>query len=131
MRMDIGLLILRLATGGTMLLAHGLGKLTSYSGMAGTFPDPLGLGSSVTLMIAIFAEVVCSALIVAGFLTRLATLPLLGTMAAAFFVVHAADAWNVRELSYLYGLALLALAFTGPGSLSLDGLRQLKKVSRP
>jgi putative oxidoreductase len=131
MRLDIGLLILRLATGGTMLLAHGLGKLTSYSGMAATFPDPLGLGSNVTLILAIFAEVVCSALIVAGFLTRLATLPLLATMAAAFFVVHAGDAWNVRELSYLYGMALLTLAFTGPGSLSLDGVRQFKKVSRP
>jgi putative oxidoreductase len=128
MRLDIGLLLLRLATGGTMVVAHGLGKLMSYSGMLATFPDPLGIGSRLTLTIAIFAEVFCSLLIVIGLSTRLATLPLIGTMFSAFFIVHMGDAWNVREPAFIYGMAFVVLFCTGPGALSMDGLIRLKKV---
>ncbi len=121
--LSIGLLVLRLAFGGSMLVAHGWGKLQMLtSGKADTFGDPLGLGPSVTLMLAVFAEFVCSVLIVLGLATRLAALPLIATMATAFFVVHAADPFQRKELALVYLAAFLALAFTGPGRYSLDAL---------
>ena len=131
MRLDLGLLLLRVMSAGTMLLAHGLGKAMSFSGMAATFPDPLGMGGRMSLVMAIFAEVFCSFLVLIGLSTRLATIPLIGTMLTAFFIVHAADPWNVRELAYMYGMAFAVIFFTGPGSLSIDGLVKLKKMSRP
>lgn len=91
---DFGLLALRLYAGGTMCLMHGWGKLTSFPDKADSFPDPFGFGSPVSLGLAVFAEVVCAALVVAGAFTRLAVVPLIVTMAVAGFVIHGADAWQ-------------------------------------
>ncbi|MFR5661079.1 MAG: DoxX family membrane protein, partial [Butyricimonas faecihominis] len=41
--LSLGLLILRVLVGITML-THGLAKLTSFSELSATFPDPIGLG---------------------------------------------------------------------------------------
>lgn len=131
MRLDIGLLLARLAFGGSMLFNHGLGKLMSFKGMAATFPDPIGLGSKVTLCVAIFCEVFCAALVVIGLSTRLATLPLIGTMLVAFFIVHAADPWTARELAFMYGVGFAVIFCTGPGAFSADGFLRLKRTSRP
>src|SRR6056297_84350 len=63
---SVGLLILRLFTGGCMLIAHGWGKLTSFGELSSKFPDPIGLGSAPSLALAIFAEVVCAIAVMLG-----------------------------------------------------------------
>lgn len=40
--------------------------------MALAFPDPLGVGSEISLILAIFGEVFCSVLLIFGLLIRLA-----------------------------------------------------------
>lgn len=67
--------------------------------MADVFPDPLGVGSRFSLMLAIFGELVCSFGFLIGFLYRLAMIPMIFTMAMAFFVIHSQDAFAVRELA--------------------------------
>lgn len=119
---DVALLGLRLVCGLTMLFAHGMVKLQGYSERAATFSDPLGLGSEVSLMLAVFAEVFCSILLVLGALTRLSVLPLIVTMAVAFFIHHGADPWRQRELSFLYLAAFSAIFLLGPGRFSVDGM---------
>ena len=57
---SLGLLILRIASGGMMLVAHGWGKLLAFSEKSGGFLDPLGIGSETSMAMAIFAEVVCA-----------------------------------------------------------------------
>lgn len=114
-----------------MLFGHGLGKLMSYSGMAATFPDPLGLGSTFTLIVAVFSEVFCALLVMVGLSTRLATLPLIGTMVTAAFVVHAGDPWSKQEFALLYAVPYATLFLTGPGALSLDGLFKVRRMRRP
>lgn len=118
-QMSAGLLVLRLAVGGFMLV-HGLQKLTAFSSMSGVFPDPIGVGSQLSLILAIGAEVGCSVLVMLGLGTRLAVLPLAFTMAVALFVVHGADAWQVKELAAFYLAAYGVLFLTGPGAYSLD-----------
>jgi hypothetical protein len=59
---SVGLLILRVAFG-SMMLVHGIPKLMGFSEMAGQFPDPLGMGSQLSLISAIGAEVGCSLLL--------------------------------------------------------------------
>ena len=48
--LSLGLLILRVLVGITML-THGLAKLTSFSELSATFPDPIGLGSTLSLIL--------------------------------------------------------------------------------
>jgi len=117
----IGLLLLRLSFGGFMMV-HGIPKLMAYSKLATSFPDPIGIGSNLSLIAAIAAEVGCSLLIIAGLGTRLATLPLAFTMIIAMFVVHGSDPWKAKELAACFLAVYAVLAFTGPGKFSLDHL---------
>jgi len=119
---SVGLLILRVCVGAMMIGGHGWEKLSQFGQMADYFPDPLGLGSRLSLALAVFAEVACSAALVAGFLTRLAAVPLMTTMFVAAFVVHEADPFPDRELALLYLAPYVALLFAGGGRFSLDAL---------
>src|SRR5467141_2912809 len=84
---SLALFALRLCLGLTMLLAHGLDKVKGFSNMSSGFPDPLHVGHAVSLALAIFAEVVGSALLVIGLVTRFAALVCAINMAVAFFIV--------------------------------------------
>lgn len=117
---DVGLLLLRLGFGLRMMLGHGLGKLQGYSTGAATFPDPLGVGHQLSMTLAVGAEFFCSALLILGLATRLALTQLIATMAVAFFIVHAKDGMQVKELALVYLMTYVGLFITGPGRLSLD-----------
>lgn len=119
-QLSIALLIIRLAIG-SFMLTHGVGKLMMLLADGPVqFADPIGIGMTLSLVMAVFAEFVCSILIILGFGTRLATLPLLFTMFVAVTVVHAADPFAVKELAALYGVVYLTLTITGAGKYSLD-----------
>ena len=124
---SLGLLLFRIVFGGFMLIGHGWGKLMSYGEMSANFPDPLGIGNALSLGAAVFAEVVCSALVVLGLATRVAVLPLVFTMAIAAFVVHGGDplfmgGGAAKEPALIYLCAFALLYFTGPGRFSIDKL---------
>jgi putative oxidoreductase len=87
---SFSLLVLRLATGGLMI-PHGFDKLIHFVAQSKDFPDPLGVGSVVSLSLVIFAEFFCAALLIAGLMTRLVVIPLVVTMAVAVFITHHGD----------------------------------------
>lgn len=116
---DIGLLILRLATGG-MLLTHGLPKAVRLFQGQHEFPDPLGLGPLPTLIVAVLVEVVCAVLVMLGLKTRWAAVPVVLMMLVAAFVVHLGDPWGHKERALLFAVPFLTLALTGAGRYSLD-----------
>jgi putative oxidoreductase len=118
--LDVGLLFLRVAAGALLGLAHGLPKLTGFADKAETFSDPLGVGSTASLVLAIFGELVCSAAVAMGLATRLAAIPAAFTMLVAAFVVHAEDPFGKKELAIVYAAMFIALILTGPGRLSID-----------
>jgi putative oxidoreductase len=124
---DVGLLVLRVGIGCLMLFGHGLGKLQGFDQMRQQFADPFGLGMTVSLVLAIAAEVGCSALLIPGLFTRLATLPLIVTMLVAIFHVHGEHPWVDKERAVLYLLIYVTLALTGPGRMSLDGAIRLRR----
>ena len=115
----IGPLILRITLGSTMLFAHGLPKLLSYSTKVNSFPDPLGVSSKMSLILTILAEVFCSIFIIIGIKVRLTVIPLIITMAVAAFIVHAGQPWKNQELSIVYLFGFTALFFSGSGKFSL------------
>lgn len=118
---DIALLILRVVIGGLMLV-HGFPKmLTLFSGEPIQFPALIGT-PELSMAMAVFAEVVCSLLIIFGLGTRLATIPLIITMLVAVFLVHGADPFAKQEMGIHYLLAYVVLLITGSGKYSIDQL---------
>lgn len=114
-------LLLRLMAGGAML-SHGIPKLLAFGSLSANFPDPLGLGSFISLMLSVGAEVGCSLLLIFGLFTRLALLPLFFTMLMAFFVIHATDPFAIKELAMMYMAIYIAIFTLGAGRFSLDNI---------
>jgi len=117
---DIGLLIARVSAGSMMLFAHGWGKLANYSERVSSWADPIGLGSEVSLTLAVFAEVFCSLAVIIGLGTRVAAIPLLTTMLVAALVVHTNDPFAKQELPLLFATIFVLLILAGPGRISVD-----------
>ena len=65
------LLIARIVFG-ILLMNHGIQKWTNFQELSAVFPDPLGVGSPLSLGLAIFGELACSMAFIIGFLYRLA-----------------------------------------------------------
>ncbi len=116
---DVALFLLRVWLGGSMLWLHGWGKLLNLFHGKLSFPDPLGLGSTPSFLLTVFAEVICSLLLVIGLCTRWAALILAFTMGVAFFIVNKTD-WKDGELAWLYFGGFLVLFCAGAGRFSVD-----------
>ena len=116
---SMALLVARLWFGLAMLFNHGLDKLAHFKDMAGTFPDPLGLGQEASLVMVIGAEVVGALLLTVGFLTRIAAAVLVIDMFVAFLMVHKAG-MSGGELAFLYLAGYVILVIAGGGLFSLD-----------
>lgn len=113
---------------GILFFMHGLDKMTNFNELSQTYPSVLGFGSYMTLMISIFCEFACSLFLIAGLMTRIILLPMILTMAVAFFDIH--DGMMPQaELSLIYLIIFLGIFMTGPGKYSLDYLidKRLKK----
>ncbi|WP_153558336.1 DoxX family protein [Roseimaritima sediminicola] len=125
-----GLLVLRVLFG-LLMLVHGWQKLSGFGELAEVFPDPIGIGSRLSLILAIGAEFGCSLLLIIGLATRLATIPLAFTMLVAGLVVHSDDPWQKKELAFCYLTVYIVLLLTGPGKFSLDHLLANRKSKTP
>ncbi|XXN66710.1 DoxX family protein (plasmid) [Enterobacter ludwigii] len=123
-RIDAGLFFLRL-TGCLLLLhVHGLPKVFHFSEELTRIEDPFGLGPYISLIPAIFAEVVCPIFILAGVFTRLACLPIIGVLLVAMVFVH--PDWSIAEgqFGWLLLIIFTTLAITGPGQWRIGAGRQ-------
>ena len=118
----VALLVLRLWVGLTMLINHGIDKLTHFEQMTSAVVDPFGIGKPASMTLLVFAEVFASALLVAGLLTRFAALVLAIAMGVAFWVAHKASLSGEHsgELAFIYLAAYVTLLIAGPGRASVD-----------
>jgi putative oxidoreductase len=129
--MDIGFLLLRLTVGLT-LAAHGTQKLFGWFGgpgldATGQFFEMIGFrpGRRHALMAGL-AETGGGLLLALGLLTPVAAALVFSVMLVAAVTVHIKKGFFAQNGGYEYtlvlGIAALTVAFTGPGSLSLDAL---------
>lgn len=106
---------------GVLFFTHGLDKMMNFNELSYTYPDVLGFGSYMTLMVTIFCEFCCSLFLIAGLLVRIMTIPMIIAMGVAFFDVH--DAMMPEgELALIYFIMFIILFFVGPGRYSVDYL---------
>ncbi|WP_424493595.1 DoxX family protein [Salinimicrobium sp. GXAS 041] len=128
-KVDFGLLFFRIAIS-SLMLTHGIPKLIRFFGSEEIrFANPIGLGETSSFALTVFAEFLCSVLIIIGLGTRLAAIALIITMAVAALIVHMPDGFARQELPLLYLAGYILLLFTGSGKYSLDHyfLRRRKK----
>ncbi|EFK35054.1 DoxX [Chryseobacterium gleum] len=124
---DIVLLVVRVFVGFAML-SHGFPKLQMLlEGGKIEFFDFMGLGPQVSLILTVFAEFVCSILLILGLFTRVALGFLIFTMIIAGFIVHGADPFEKRELALVYLSVYLLLMVIGAGKVSVDHMIEKRK----
>ena len=119
---NFSMLFLRVVFGLLIISKHGYDKLVKFSTLQYQFYNFLGLGSRISLGLAIFAEVLCALFIVIGLFTRLACIPLVIAMSVALFSAHQGDFFGRGEAAGLFLIVFFVLLFTGPGKVSLDRL---------
>lgn len=125
---SLGLLILRIAVGGLMLL-HGIAKIGHTSFIAGMLAEK-GLPSFLSYGVYI-TEIIAPLLILVGFRTRLAAaVYVFGTLFALFlahttqlFLLNQNGGWEL-ELLGLYIAGGLCLFFTGGGKYAVSSLNK-------
>jgi putative oxidoreductase len=133
---DLGLLIIRLIIGSLMAF-YGYEKLIHFSEMAASDfwmknVSFLGMSSKVALGLTVFAELVCSVLLILGLFTRMSLFFLLFCMGWIFLVVFPMSILDKGDNGYqfndafVYFMIYLGLLFTGAGKYSLDA-KFLKK----
>ncbi|MGJ8665761.1 MAG: DoxX family protein [Patiriisocius sp.] len=115
----IGLLFLRLSFS-AMMLTHGIPKLMKLVQGNMEFGDPIGIGSTPSFILIVIAEVICPLLVIIGYRTRIASIPVIIAMGVAAFIVHGADALATKEKALLYLFAFVSIALLGPGRHSVD-----------
>jgi putative oxidoreductase len=117
---DAGLLILRIASG-LMMITHGWPKLIGFADRMNSFPDPFKIGHPASLALTVFAEFFCSILLIIGYYTRFATIPLIIAMATIVLMIHWPDPFSKKELPLMFLASYLTIFFAGPGKYSIDG----------
>jgi putative oxidoreductase len=117
---DIGLLVLRVFAGLSLMYAHGLGKfppperfVQSTAEMG--FPIPVLFAWAAAL-----SEVVGGVLLALGLLTRPSAFFIMCTVGTAAFVRHAPDPYRVKELPLLFLATAFLFLCVGAGRFALD-----------
>jgi putative oxidoreductase len=118
---DTGILILR-ACFGLMLMRFGLEKFLNFAVWSKDFTDPLGVGSSTSLALTIFGELICSAFLVLGLFTRAVLIPLIFMMLVMIFLVHGDDPFSKKEHAISFLVPFIVIFLSGPGKYSADRL---------
>ena len=122
------LALLRIVAG-LIFLEHGTQKFLG-------FPDGQFAGSGLAFdnpgAYAGIVEMVAGLLITLGLFTRPAAFIASGTMAVAYWMMHAPQnifpVNNAGDAAILYCFVFLYLVFAGPGAWSIDGMRSNRSV---
>lgn len=126
MNESTGKLILRLALG-TLILLHGIAKLTGGVGGLSGMVTAAGLPAFVTYGVYI-GEVLAPILVLLGFYSRIGAALIAINMIFAISLAHQADllaigktgGWAL-ELQGMFLFTAIALALMGPGRFSVNG----------
>ncbi|MDP7036934.1 MAG: DoxX family protein [Candidatus Marinimicrobia bacterium] len=120
-----GILLLRISSGGLLLMNHGWDKIISgadkWTGLGRTGLMPLGIEYFHTFFgfMAAFSESICAVLVVIGLLTR----PAAALITVTMFVganFHISLGKGSPEMALMYGIIFLSIGLLNPGKYSLD-----------
>ena len=114
---SVTVLILRVFAG-AMMIPYGIGKIEGFEQYSENFfEDPIGIGMVPSLVLTIFAQVVCSSALVLGLFTRAAAIVLAFNMlvASRYHLFY-----DFATLSLLFLGIYVVLILFGGGRYSVD-----------
>lgn len=120
-QLSMASLLLRIGFGILMIPNHGWKKLQNFEKVSQDFMSFMGLSSSISLGLCIFAEFFCSILLILGLMTRWAVIPLIITM-LVIFNQHNWELIGKYELATAFFIGYIAILFLGGGKFSLDAM---------
>ncbi len=115
--MNSACLWLRLGLGVAMI-PHGYEKLMHFNEQQANLL--FGLGSTISLALAIGAEFFCSMLLMLGLLTHLVLIPLIITVLVIVFIAHGGDIVGDGSTGFLLLVGYITSLLLGAGDYSLD-----------
>ena len=118
---NAAMLLLRLGLG-ILMMAHGYQKLTGFGEMQHKFLNFMGLGSTTSLALVVFAEFFCSIFLILGLFTRFAAIPLIIVTLVIIFKLNNGNIFGDAEIAALYLSGYLVLLLVGPGRVSVDSM---------
>lgn len=126
---NLGRLFIRLFAG-VMFLQFGIRHLVNYHELSLSFPTVMGWSSATCLTLMVIIELLCSLLIMAGFLTRLSVIPPIISMVAAEWYIlrdllpdtsmYGIDSTEPGYLPIMFIGIFLFIIIAGPGKISID-----------
>ena len=119
---NLGLTLLRIATGLAMAFGHGLGKMPPGPGLIERAAQMGFPASSLFAWAAGFSEFLGGLFLAIGLFTRLSSFFIGVTMLTALVGVHAADPFATQEKAFLYLFLAVAFMLKGAGDWSVDAL---------
>jgi putative oxidoreductase len=118
---DAGLLLLRVGVGASLFVKHGLEKITHFPQMRSHFPDPIHVGPTVGLIVALLSDSICSILVAIGFYTRVAAAIIVINLLVVFFFMHKFSFMQEHaELVYIYLVVHIYILIAGGGRFTAD-----------
>ena len=115
---SVTVLILRVFAG--VMIPYGIGKIEGFEQYSENFfEDPIGIGMVPSLVLTIFAQVVCSSALVLGLFTRAAAIVLAFNMLVASRY-HLFDDFATLSLPLLFLGIYVVLILFGGGRYSVD-----------
>lgn len=118
---NTAMLVLRLGLGILMMHA-GYNKLVNFGEMQHKFINFMGMGTTASLALVVFAEFFCSMFLILGLFTRFAAIPLIITMCVALFKAHNGEVFGDGQTATLYLTGYIVLLLVGPGRVSVDSM---------
>lgn len=121
-------------------MQFGIRQLVHFPELCNEFPSLFGLSTTTCLVIMITIELLCSLMIMVGFLTRFATIPsILSMIAAEIYIIkdllpHEA-LWGVTStqpgyLPIMFTGIFMFILLAGPGKISVDYFVSIFIISR-
>ena len=118
---NFGMLVLRVVLG-LLLASHGYMKLVKFGELKNKFGNFMHMGSTLSLSMITFAELVCGILLILGLFTRFAVMPIIIGMSVVVFMASHGHIFSSGERGTMYLAATITVLFCGPGRISVDGM---------
>ncbi|GAC1569830.1 MAG: hypothetical protein NVS3B8_17350 [Chitinophagaceae bacterium] len=118
---NIAMFVLRVITG-ALMIPYGYNKLIHFAEKKNSFLNFMGIGSTLSLSLIIFAEFFCSMFVILGLFTRLAVIPLLISTGVVVFKVHHGNIFGKGETAAFFLAGFMVIFLCGPGKARADGL---------
>lgn len=118
---NLGMFILRVVLG-LLVASHGYAKLIKFGTLKYKFMNFMHLGSTTSLSLVIFAELICSVFLILGLFTRIASVFIIITMIVVVFIASQGNIFAQGERGAIYLAAAIMILLCGPGRISVDGM---------